>query len=286
MRRLVPGILFAGIAASAAIAGTGGTFVVGNHGHVLVPVSVNGAEEKLFVVDTAASQIVLDPEQFPSLEAGQPLTGAHPSGAHGAHGALQARPTRLRSINLWQSALHDQTAVLMKVGQFTPGHEPDFAGVLGIPYLRRFRLDLDYARRRISLDEIGGDLPDCDICTAASAVKVVPLIGGLPSVTVNVNGRSLVAVLDTGAAFSVVNDAAAAALGLASERPGEPGARVSLSFGAATPIQQEVRQVQLPVFTTLGLANEPAMILGIDYLGTGRMVLDLAGGQVWFKAAS
>ena len=34
-----------------------------------------------------------------------------------------------------------------------------------------------------------------------------------------------------------------------------------------------------------GLAGEPALILGIDYLSAGRIVLDIESGQAWFRPA-
>jgi len=286
MRKLLTGVLVAGFWCSAATAASSGTFVVGQRGHVLVPVSINGAEAKHFVLDTAASQTVLDPGQFPALKAVSPPPGSGFHAAHGAHGAVESQPTRLRTVALWQSELQDQPAALMSLAQLTPGHEPDFAGVLGVPYLRRYRLDLDYPKRRVTLDEIDGDQPACDICTAATAIEVTPIIGGLPTVVVNVNGQRLIALLDTGAAYSILNDAATVALGLSGVRQGSPAANVSMALGDMPPVEHEVRLTGLPVFARLGLTSPPAVILGIDFLGVGRTVLDLASNRVWFAAAA
>jgi len=41
----------------------------------------------------------------------------------------------------------------------------------------------------------------------------------------------------------------------------------------------------LPVFEAFGVADRPAIILGLDWLDKTRMVIDFPGRQVWFEAA-
>lgn len=275
----------AGLVSISAWAGDGGDFVVGKRGHVLVPVSIDGEPARPFVLDTAASQTVLDPGDYPAQAGASPPSGGTAIG-HGAHGGVNARPTRVNSIALRELVQKDQLAVFMEVDQLTRGKVPDFAGVLGLPFLRGYRIDLDYPKRLLTLDEVESDLPPCDICTQDATIAVRPIIAGLPTVTVTINGRSMPALLDTGAASTILNEAAAALLGLAGAVDEDRTTDVELALGGEPALRHAVRHIALPVFRTLQLDAEPAIILGIDYLGRGRLVLDLASNSAWFKAAT
>jgi predicted aspartyl protease len=275
-------------------AGASGNFERGERGHVLVPVSVNGAEAKAFAVDTAASQTVLDLKNFGSLAAGEaesapqaPVAHGAPDagGAQGAHGTFVARGVSVDSLSLCQAEQRGQVAVLMTLSDLTHGEEPDFVGVLGLPFLRKYVLDIDYPARRLALHERPGSATGCDICSTDSAIPVASLLGGLPSVPVTVNGVAMRAVLDTGASRTVLNDKALAALGLAGAGTGEAVSRASLALGQGAPRPHDVSYLDLPVFGALGLADEPALILGIDYLSAGRVVLDIGSGRAWFRPA-
>lgn len=286
MRRFTFALLISGFAPLVAAAGASGTFEAGRRGHVLVPVSVNGGETRPFVVDTAASQTVLDAGEFAALAGDESAPGGHGAHARGAHGSFAVRPATVESLALWQVEQRNQFAALMSLSDLTHGEEPDFAGVLGVPFLRNFRVDLDYPKRRLAFDEPNGGLPACDICAADAAIVVTPLNGGLPSISVTVNGLRMTALLDTGASRTIFNEAAISALGLANAGTGEAIGRVSIALGSLPAREHDAARIDLPVFRTLQLDEQPALILGIDYLGGGRMVLDLAAGQVWFKPAS
>lgn len=285
MPRFTFALLIAGFAPLVAAAGTSGTFEAGKRGHVLVPVSVNGGEARPFAVDTAASHTVLDAGEFAALAGNEGAPGAHGAHARGAHGSFAARPTSVESIALWQAEQRGQFAALMKISDLTPGKEPDFAGVLGLPFLQRYRLDLDYPARKLVLEEQDGDLPACDICDPASAVPLGTLRGGLRSVPVTVNGQQMTALFDTGASRTILNDAAIAALGLTEAGFGESIGTASIALGSLPARNHAVARIDLPVFGALGFDGKPALILGIDYLGAGRTVVDLQAGLVWFKPA-
>lgn len=277
-----------------ALAGADGRFEAGVRGHVLVPVSVNGGEAKPFAVDTAASQTVLDATEFGSLGGGpSPGPGAAAAhgmssagGAHGAHGSFAARGIAVDSLSLWQAEQRGQVAALMALSDLTRGQDPDFSGVLGLPFLRKYLLDLDYPARRLALRDRAAREPPCDICAPGDAIPVTPLIGGLPGVSVTVNGIAMRALLDTGAARTILNDRAIEALGLADAGTGEAIGQAHIALGRGPARPHVVSRFDLPVFATLGLDGEPALILGIDYLSAGRMVLDLESGRAWFRAAA
>jgi predicted aspartyl protease len=275
-------LLIAGLLPLGALAGASGSFERGERGHVLVPVSVNGGEAKPFAVDTAASQTVLDVVAFGDLAGSGPAPVPQ---AHGAHGSFSARGVAVESLSLWEAEQRGQLAALMTLSDLTRGQQPDFVGVLGLPFLRRYLLDIDYPARRLVLHERPARPTGCDICSADNAIAVTPLRGGLPGVPVTVNGIAMRALLDTGASRTILNDKAVAALGLAGAGTGEAIARASIALGGGLPRSHDVSYFELPVFDTLGLAGEPGLILGIDYLSAGRIVLDIESGQAWFRPA-
>lgn len=282
MRTSICLFLAAGLAPLAAFAGASGNFESGLRGHVIVPVSVNGADARPFAVDTAASQTVLDAAAFASLGGDGPVP-AH--GAHGAHGSFAARGVAVDSLSLWQAEQRSQVAALMTLSDLTRGKDPDFVGVLGLPFIGKYVLDIDYPARRLVLHDRTGQTPTCDICAASSAIPVTPLNGGLPGVPVTVNGIAMRALLDTGASRTILNDKAIEVLGLSSAGTGEAIARASIALGGSPPRPHDVSHFDLPVFRTLGFGDEPALILGIDYLSAGRVVLDIEAGQAWFRPA-
>lgn len=285
MRKFASALLVAGFAPFVAAAGSSGTFEAGKRGHVLVPVSVNGGEARPFVIDTAASQTVLGRKEYAELGSTSPPAADYGGHARGAHGSFAAQLVRLESVSLWDERQSGQLAALMTLDDLTPGKVPDFAGVLGVPFLSNYRLDLDYPARKLMLEPQDGDLPACDICDPAASVPLGMLHGGLRSVPVTVNGLQMRALFDTGASRTILNEAAVAALGLADAGMGESIGTVSLALGSLPARDHQVSRIALPVFRTLGLDDEPALILGIDYLGAGRTVVDLQAGLVWFRPA-
>ena len=198
MGRGVLSLLLAVAPLLSARADTSGDFEAGRRGHVLVPVSVNGQEARPFAVDTAASVTVLDAGEFAALGGDGPQPAVGTSHAQGAHSSFAARVITVDSLALWQVERRDQQVALMPLSELTPGRVPDFAGVLGLPLLRNYRIDLDYPERRLSLYQLDGELPPCEVCVPERAVQITPLVGGLPSVPVTIDGVRMTALLDTG----------------------------------------------------------------------------------------
>lgn len=268
-----------------AVAGASGTFQAGERGHVLVPVSISGFGARPFVVDTGATQTVLDAEEYEALRESGRSAGAPTQHARGAHGTFAAQIATVEAVALWGIEHRNEMAVLMSLSDVAHGKEPDFSGILGLPFLANYRVDLDYPSRTIELREAGERQPPCDICRAGNAIKIKPLMGGLPTVAVTVDGVQMTALLDTGASRTILNEAAVTALGLQDAGSGEDIARVQIAMGPLPARGQAVARIDLPIFETLQLDDQPALILGIDFLSAGRTVLDLAAGIVWFEPA-
>jgi len=258
-----------------------GTFEFGHYGHLLVPVSISDGPAQTFAFDTGASHVVLDSatyaSQFPA-SANQPES----SNAHGAHGAIAMKIVKLDSVRLWDIEQRNLEGVVLPVAAL--GHEgtPDFVGVLGIPYLSRFELDIDFARQTLAMRN-HGEGAACEVCRRDDAIELGVLPGGLVSMNITVNGKPIVAVLDSGAAKSVLNAAAAGFL-MGPDADAEDFLMANIGIGDEFVSQPtSVTLLELPVFTVLGLDRQPAMILGLDVLGSTHMLLDIEARKAWFQ---
>lgn len=280
--RCIAGLLLVAVLTPGAATGPGpsGRFEIGAYGHILVPVSIDGGPARIFAIDTAASHTVLDRSTFNDrVPAGPASAGGT---AHGAHGTLTATVTRLDSVSLWEDEVSGVDAVLLPVANLAHGGPPDFDGVLGIPYLSRFLIDIDFPNRTLALRD-RGDAAACDVCQPEDAVALDTLMGGLKGIRLVMDGVPMIAVLDTGAARSVLNPAAAGRLQSSRAEGLEVPPMAAITIGSRL-VAHKPRPdtIALPVFATLGLDEEPAMILGLDILASGRLVLDLAGAAAWF----
>lgn len=178
--------------------------------------------------------------------------------------------------------------VVTDMSQF-PG---SFAGIVGNDIFRRYSLVLDIPAQRLELS---------DAARPALGPRMVCIPNARPERQANMAGFSLakvdvrlaasapaspvVAVIDSGAAISILNWPAVRALGLS---PGDPGLKErarprginGASSGPTTYSLQlegltlagwdvsatEIRVSDFPVFEAIGLADTPAMILGADIL--------------------
>lgn len=158
------------------------------------------------------------------------------------------------------------------------------AGVLGAAALARFVVVLDAERGTLSLHG-GAQRGQALVGPRARLVEAVALPGGPLAVPVRLNSARGLGVLRTGSAGSAVNTRFAEAAGLApanrtSEMNGHMPVALDLA-GAVTP-DGAAPVADLPEFATLGLAERPAMTLGLDRLAGLRLVIDYPRRRIWF----
>ena len=60
----------------------------------------------------------------------------------------------------------------------------------------------------------------------------------------------------------------------------------NVRLGSRVLANAPVLVADLPVFEAFGVANKPAIILGLDWLEETRMVIDFPARQLWFEAAN
>lgn len=254
--------------------------------HPRVQVQIAGIARPLsFVVDTAAGATVLD---LSVAEAAQVIDRAqHDNVIHGAGGS-SAAPQRTRSLDLQTGSLALKASLMVTDLSALGGKAgTGINGILGNEILGRFdtRFDLPAGQLTLSppgtLDTrgcIANALPDRPAMLQRFGIVQAQLQGdtGAPA--------EALAIIDTGAAQSVLNTAAVRALGLAEGdarlRPRATGTRglgaasvptwlytlPSLRIGTWSHGAGEVRVSDLPVFKVMQLHTRPAVILGIDLL--------------------
>ena len=157
-------------------------------------------------------------------------------------------------------------------------------GILGADVLTRHVFELDApARSWRLLDRVSA---------ADEALASVPFVmdaGRTPRLTVCINGVELRAIVDTGAARTIMNWAAAEALGVKRDEALAAGGTAggvggstavakrrfdSLTIAGSTRTDVELRVGDLPIFGALGLGEGPAVIVGMDQFADRRLVID------------
>jgi Aspartyl protease len=260
------------------------------------------AEPLRLVVDTAAGATVLDKAVAQRLGLGQDATaGTTVEGAAGATQGVQfAKPTTLRLGELAVAV----TPLLTDMSKFSKG-QVRYDGILGNDVLSRFDVQFSLPGQRLSL-ATPGSMPTwfkTGSCRAnASSDRNAQLLNFMfvdaqaEAAAAQESRIALRAVVDTGAAQTVINGVAAQRMGLQQgdsrlrDRPGGTGGfgtssvasqlttLAGLGLGPWWAVSPEVRVSDLPVFKALGLEQQPAAILGIDLLQQVKLYVS-AGAQ-------
>ncbi|HKE13912.1 MAG TPA: aspartyl protease family protein, partial [Kofleriaceae bacterium] len=159
------------------------------------------------------------------------------------------------------------------------------AGVLGRDFLGRYRVEIDLRTGVMVLRDPASEAPLPD----GTRIGFRDLDEGLIGLEVSLDGSPPVrAVLDLGAQASIVNRRAAELAGVTlapatgATAMGVGGAAASLSpqrferiqVGAAVVAGRTLYAGDLPVFASLGMADGPAMIFGLDLLAPGVIAID------------
>lgn len=170
------------------------------------------------------------------------------------------------------------------------------AGIVGLDLFGDRTVDFDLPRRRIALFKPGARPAGI----SGQPLTATPTTGNLLTVPITIGTVGATAVIDTGARKTRINWALGRLLGLdptklakgdtiqgATNRPIETGAtRVAdVHLGNRRLEKAPVLVADLPVFEAFGVADRPAIILGLDWLATTRMVIDFPARQVWFEGA-
>ena len=256
-------------------------------GHPVVQVSVDGSAPKRFVIDTAASGTTI----MPKLRAEMPglITKLSDIPLNGAAGRSDVETTVVGQVQVAGHAFRSPELMLLPPG---PTDHLGVDGILGADIIADFAVELDMPGGRWRMT------PKLEVGMLDGLTSSVPFTLDdmrAPRLTVRLNGVEVPTILDTGARGTIINWAAAKAIGLSPDSPGlakasdikgatnHATASVQasvdvLTIGEARVEGRKVRIADLSVFKVLGFTLEqPAVILGIDMFADRRFVIDHPG---------
>jgi predicted aspartyl protease len=255
----------------------------------MVPVQVNGATVP-FLLDTGATNSVVLPEAVERLQL--PSDRLRTTRGRGIGGSFDQRNALLNELRVGQRALRNLTLPVITHAQ--PGQRI-MAGVLGADFLQVSDVEIDMPARRATLHEARSclsGLPPWEGEYDTIPIGVLP--GGWVALRVEVEGNGANALLDTGAAISMVRQSSALRLGApAAALSAEPSGQV---HGAG----QDRRDVRLHRFRTVRIGQETlrdvpvgitplpetdpfSVIIGQDYMQSRRLWLSYARQRLYVQ---
>jgi predicted aspartyl protease len=259
-------------------------------GRIIVPVTINGQGPFRFIVDTGASRSTVAPSVVSRLGLSQAAEAQIE--VNGITGTAQVPAVSVASLRSGGVALDGNSFPVM--------WEPMMAGadgILGAAGLTRQVLSVDFDHNKVSLsDATGRGGP-----TGSTRIRARRLNGGLLAVPAHVGRISVTAVIDTGSERTLGNLALRDAMNVL-PRPGMP-MQVATVYGATTEVVQGETQVapiisieqlriadvtltlgDFHIFNVWQLRGAPALIIGMDILGTvGGITIDFKNQYVYFQ---
>jgi len=254
-------------------------------GHATVPVEGSFGVRQ-FVFDTGAEGSAI----YANFAEEAGLKAAGSEQLQGQTGEADVPLVQLASLTLDGATKAPLTAV--KLDPRADG--VPLAGIVGLDLFGDRTVDFDLPRRRLALLETGARP------IAGDGLAATPTTGNLLTIPVTIGSVSAIAVIDTGARKSRINWKLGTLLGLdpakvakgdtiqgATNKSIETGAAsvTNVLLGSRTLAEAPVLVADLPVFQAFGVADRPAIILGLDWLTKTRMVVDFPARLVWFEEA-
>ena len=254
-------------------------------GHVTVPVSGSFGVGQ-FVFDTGAEGSAV----YADFADSAGLANSGNVSLQGQTGAADVPVIRLSEMVL--DGVRKGPLEVVKLPRRADG--VPLAGIVGLDVFGDRIVDFDLPRRRIAL--LASDRRPKGL--VGPPVIASTTTGMLLTVPVKIGSTAATAVIDTGARKTRINWSLGRRLGLepaklakgdtiqgATNRPIETGATriADVHLGCRHLADAPVLVADLPVFEAFGVADRPAIILGLDWLQRVRMVIDFPARLVWFQ---
>ncbi len=253
---------------------------------VTIPIHIGGAGPWNFIIDTGSQRTVISRELANRLA----LPLRHPVTVLSMTDRLVTGTVALPALGFGDSQVRDIEAPVLDGGHLGA------PGLLGLDSLQAKRVILDFRAGRMEISESRSRYsrdPDTIIVEARRRNGQLILLDS------DVNGMKVNIVLDTGTNFSVANMALMDKLIRKKRAPLlEEATLTSVTGGTLVGRVGKIREVHLgritlrdlPVlfadaspFAELGLADKPALLLGINALkGFDRVAIDFGRGKVDF----
>ena len=257
-------------------------------GRIVAAVRVNDRGPYRFILDTGANASALSPRVVEELA----LPAVEGVEVHGVTGTAVLSAVRVESMKAGEVVLPSAVLPVLPGDIFGSAD-----GILGVTGMQDMRIDVDFARDRVSIGRSGGKRAPFGYVV----VKATLWQGGLLLVDGKVGSIPVKVILDTGAERTMGNLPLRAAI-VERSRPGEEfaatvhGATADVSSGTYFTAPRisvgNARLTDLPVtfgdlhvFRVWGLDQEPALVIGMDVLGrVERFVVDFRRREFQMKA--
>jgi predicted aspartyl protease len=256
-------------------------------GRMLAAVQVNGSGPYRFIIDLGANRSVLSSELAQVL--GVALDTESKIIVHGVTGSAEVPMARVAQLRVGDIVLVDQKMPVLAGAVFAGAD-----GILGIDGLQQARIEVDFGRDRVTIAPSNGRRTSGGYLT----VPATMIHKGLLLVPGRVGNVETKVIIDTGAEYTIGNMSLQAALANDRGRSGislvsgaTPGtvngttrAAPSIAIGQARLQNVPVTFTDLHIFNLWGFTNEPALILGMDVLGTvQKFVVDYGRREFLIK---
>jgi len=260
-------------------------------GRILARVEINGRGPFRFIIDTGANRSAVAPHMISELglsahvEDGRQL--------HGVTGAAVLPWVEIDSLHAGEIQLEPRPMPVLDGEVFA-----DADGILGVEGLQNARIAVDFDRDRVEISQSAGQrAPQGSLRVRARLEH-----GGLLVANGKVAGISVQVIIDTGAEHSLGNAALHTALLRKGPRHGTGSERTiigattatssglavtvpSLEIGDASLRNLSVTFGDLHVFKVWGLNDEPAMLVGMDVIGTlQNFIVDYKRQEIHLQA--
>jgi len=243
-------------------------------GRVVVPVTINGKGPFRFIVDTGANHSTISARLVETL-------GLQPAEAtsivlDGITGSAMVTFVTVDQLKAGELILEKESLPVIPAPVMAGAD-----GILGAAGLTTKSLMVDFQHNRVAISHSVAS----DVRTKSTKIRAVRLTHGLVTLDARVGGVRVLAVIDTGSERTLGNLALRDAL----HRKDRPGAVVQVTsvYGATEEVEAgEIRAVptiqldsmrindakivygDFHIFKVWKMADRPAMIIGMDVLGT------------------
>jgi predicted aspartyl protease len=259
-------------------------------GRIVAPVEINGQGPFRFILDTGANRSAMS-EATAAIVGLVPESGSTMT-VHGITGSAALPVVRVERMKAGDLVVENQRLPVLPAAVFG-GTD----GILGIDTLQDVRIEVDFEHDTVIIRRSSGRPATADYLV----VRAKRRHGGLLLVKGKVGSVRVQAILDTGAQRSLGNDALRAALADRERRPrtgvattvigateqlveGTSIAAPVIALGSTQVNDLVVTFGDLHVFNVWSLNDEPALVIGMDLLGTlQRFVVDYRRGEFHFK---
>lgn len=176
-------------------------FIYSNN-QILVKAKVNGVKDLLLLLDTGATQTILDNQRAKELSLVNPNASKNISITTGS-GFIKMHTVKLDSLQLGEIKLEQVAIATAKLQSLSTISEMEPAGLLGANILKRFFVTIDYERQVVRFS----DPDNVTVPEHAIVIETKPSLGmGGLALEGTIDGSSkLTFLIDTGAAFNHVS---------------------------------------------------------------------------------